>query len=155
MYAPTHKYALGYHSAEPTAVVQARSALLEGGSVVAQALPRVRAAVAEQGLTPAGQPFTYFYAAPDGPVVEAGVPVDGPFLRHGAVSPGALPATRVVYGMHTGPYERLDETYVALAMWAIGHGLEPTGDAWEVYVGDAEQEPSPADNRTAVYLAVE
>jgi len=63
--------------------------------------------------------------------------------------------TRVVTGLHIGPYDRLAQTYAEMSAWASAHGFKPTGDMWEVYLSDPARDLDPKKWRTGVFLCVE
>jgi effector-binding domain-containing protein len=138
-----------------TAVVHALVEPDQLPAFCSRALGHVLAAMEAQGTLPAGEPFVLYHGAPNGTVdVEAGFPILGAFVAAGEVVPSALPAGRLVTGMHRGPYHTLASTCAAMRDWATGHGWRPTGELWEVYLTDPEREPDPGRWRTEVFLRV-
>ena len=63
---------------------------------------------------------------------------------------GFLPAGPVAVAIHGGPYDSLQETYVALEKWVEENGHRVAGPPWEQYVTDPGEHPNPADWRTEV-----
>jgi effector-binding domain-containing protein len=60
-------------------------------------------------------------------------------------------AGRPVYdATYIGPYDAMEPAYTALASWVSDRGGEPTGDAWEIYSSDPEQQPDPRTWRTEI-----
>lgn len=117
----------------------------------AGAFSAVMAAVADQGLTPAGPPFAYYPAAPTEVVqVTAGFPVVGTVSPAAEVRPFTLPGGRAVVAMHVGPYDTLEQTYHGILEWISAQGLTPAAAMWEEYLSDPGQEPDPATWRTRV-----
>lgn len=53
-----------------------------------------------------------------------------------------LGTTQVAAVMHRGPYEKLEETYQALALWVEENGYETNGPPEEAYFNDPAQAPS-------------
>lgn len=152
----TSEFAVIEHAAQQTAVIRARVPVAELPRFFSQGLPRVLAAIDAQQLVPSGEPFAYYHGMPDGTVdVETGFPVNGLFASAGDVVTGELPHSRVVTGVHHGPYETLANTYEQMTAWAVARGLTPAAGMWEVYLTDPEQEPDPSRWETRIFLKVE
>jgi effector-binding domain-containing protein len=109
----------------------------------------VRAAMAAQGLAPAGPWFTHHLRMdPDIYDFEIGVPVTSPVTATGRVKAGQLPATLVARAVLHGDYEGLSDAWGELDAWIAAQGHTPRGDLWERYVVDPESNPDPAAWRT-------
>ena len=105
------------------------------------------------GMTPAGPPFARFHFVDEGRCeAEAGVPVPEPIEGKGDVIPSVLPGGLAAATLHVGPYEAMEPAYKALTSWVDEQGGETTGDAWEVYFTDPQEEPDPAKWKTEVVL---
>ncbi len=118
-------------------------------TVMGPGLAEVKAAVAAQGLTPAGPWFTHHLRMD--PAVfdfEIGVPVDRPIAAAGRVQPGQLPATRVARTVFRGTYEGLPAAWQAFEAWIAANGYTSAPDLWEIYALGPESSPSPDDWRT-------
>lgn len=82
------------------------------------------------------------------------MPLLTPASGTGDIQAGFLAAGPVVMATHSGPYEQLVETYVAIEKWIKDNGLVANGPAWESYVTDPGQEPDPAKWKTEVFFPV-
>lgn len=105
----------------------------------------------EDGIPISGPPFARVH--PEGNdtlAFEAGFPVSGVALGQGKVKASHLPGSLVLRTTHVGSYEGTPGAHEALGDFAASHGLEPAGDAWEVYLS----EPDVAVPRTTVVLPV-
>lgn len=77
-------------------------------NVMGPGIGELLAAVAAQGMTPAGPVFSHHLRMdPDTFDFEIGVPVTAPVSAAGRVKPGQLPATMVARTVYHGPYEGL------------------------------------------------
>ncbi|CAB4846661.1 unannotated protein [freshwater metagenome] len=117
-----------------------------------QAYDEVYEVLTEQHIAPTGPPFAR-YVMHDGEFeVEAGAPVASPISVSGRVAPGSLPAGPVAVTTHVGPYDGIASAVDALKNWMSGHGVEPAGPHWEVYLTDPMEEADPAKWRTEVVM---
>jgi effector-binding domain-containing protein len=113
------------------------------------------AAVAAQGLVPAGPVFSHHLRMD--PAVfdfEIGVPVAEPATPAGRVQPGELPATTVAQTVYHGSYERLGAAWEEFGTWIVANGHSPGEDLWECYVSGPESSPDPAHWRTELIRPV-
>lgn len=77
----------------------------------------------------------------DVPHVEIGVELIAPCVLDGPVTRSALPAGRVAWTVHRGPYQELGEAYDRIARWCAEQGLALAGPRWEIY-GDWREDPA-------------
>ena len=84
----------------------------------------------------------------DVPHVEVGVELDRPVPLTGRVAASALPAGRVAWTVHRGPYGGLAAAHRAVHSWCAEHGRRPAGPRWEVY---GPHHDDPAELRTEVF----
>jgi effector-binding domain-containing protein len=110
--------------------------------VMGPAISEVYAALAAQGLAPAGPWFTH-HARPPGAEFDfdACVPVGRDVMPVGRVKAGERVAARVARAEYRGGYEGLAGAWPELRAWATkgGHVLRP--DLWEVYAVGPEVGP--------------
>ncbi len=112
-------------------------------------LAAVHAALAAQGVAPAGPWFTHhFRIEPQAWDFEIGIPVARPIAPAGDVLPRAWPAMRAAHATLRGGYEGLAAGWGALDTWIAGQGLAPCADLFEVYAVGPEAGPDPAAWRT-------
>ena len=143
------KPALVQTAAQRTAVVHVTVSRAEIQKVVGPAHRELMAAVAAQGLTPAGPWFTHHLRNPSDTFdFEVGVPVTAPIAATGRVRPGELRAATVARAVYHGPYEALAAAWGELGAWIAAQGHAPAPDLWECYVAGSESGSDPATFRT-------
>lgn len=74
-----------------------------------------------------------------------------PVSPTGRVIPSEVPAGRVAVHVHTGPYDGIAQSWMALDAWLAEHGHRPAGDFWEVYEVGPEPGRDPSAWRTVLY----
>ena len=132
-----------------TAVIALTIPRAEIQQVMGPAIGEVIAAVAAQGLTPAGPVFSHhFNISPDVFDFEVGVPVAAPITATGRVKPGLLPAVTAARTVYRGPYEGLDAAWGEFIAWIEAEGHAPAPDLWECYSAGPESSPDPTSWRT-------
>src|SRR4029453_6526091 len=93
---------------QATAVIHLTVPREEIRSVMGPGHRELMAAVAAQGIVPAGPWFTHHFKVPDETFdFEFGVPGSTPVAAAGRVRPAQLPAARVARTVYHGPYEGL------------------------------------------------
>jgi effector-binding domain-containing protein len=144
-------------ASRPTAVVRASLPVAALPGFFGRAFSAVAGALARRGTPPTSEPFAYYPRPPGDTIdVEAGFFVYEPItepLADGVV-PSQLPTGTVVTTTHVGPYEKLADTYRAMAEWAATQGLMPSGPMWEVYLTDPMREPDASKWRTDLFVYV-
>lgn len=76
-----------------------------------------------------------------------GVEVTRAFETRGEVYATETPGGEAAVAVHRGPYDRMNEAYVAIEEWMAANGKESAGHSWEIY-GDPT--PDPADTETTI-----
>lgn len=138
--------------AQATAVIRLIVPRAEIQRVMGPAIGEVMAAIAAQGLAPAGPVFSHhFRMSPDVFDFEVGVPVSSVVAPSGRVTPSQLPATRAARTSYRGPYEGLGPAWGEFNAWMASAGHSPADDLWECYVTGPESSPDPATWRTDFY----
>jgi effector-binding domain-containing protein len=113
------------------------------------AVREVYAAVASQGIVPAGPWFTHHLKRPDTEFdFEACVPVGAAIAPAGRVTPGIWPAMRVARTVYQGDYAGLGAAWGEFVAWIGNQGLSEAQDLWERYLVGPESSANPADWRT-------
>jgi effector-binding domain-containing protein len=132
-----------------TAVIRFTSPRAEIQKVMGPGIAEVMAAVADQGLTPAGPIFSYHLKMdPETFDFEVGVPVPKPVSAVGRVKASQLPAAKVARTVYHGPYEGLTSAWGEFDAWIVAAGHTRAPDLWEYYVAGPESSPDPATWRT-------
>ena len=138
--ATTAQQAAVIHITVPRAKIQ---------EVMGPAMGEVMAAIATQGIAPAGPMFSHHLKMSPGVFdFEVGVPVSTPVATVGRVKPGQLPATRVARTVYRGRFEGLFAAWGEFDAWVAAEGLTPGPDLWECYLSGPEANPDPATYRT-------
>ena len=136
-------------SAQETAVIRLTIPRAEIRDVMGPGHSELMAAVAGQGMAPAGAWFTHhFRMDPDTFDFEIGVPVTAPISEVGRVKPGRLPAATVARTVYHGPYEGLAAAWGEFDAWITAEGHRPGPDLWECYLAGPETDSDPATWRT-------
>jgi effector-binding domain-containing protein len=128
-----------------TAIIRLTIPRAEIRSVMGPGIGELMAAVAAQGIVPAGPVFSHHLKMD--PAVfdfEIGVPVTKPVTPVGRVKPGQLPATTVARTVYHGAYDGLGAAWGKFDAWIAANGHTPTPDLWECYVAGPESNPDPA-----------
>jgi len=76
-----------------------------------------------------------------------GVEVTRTFETAGEVYATETPAGETAVAVHRGPYNRMNEAYVAIEKWMAANRRESAGHSWEIY-GDPT--PDPSDTETTI-----
>jgi|SRR6185295_18272162 len=97
----------------------------------------------------------YNKSAKEGMVdIEGGVIVPAGSKGEGEVVVSDLPAGKVAFAVHTGPYENLPKTYEGMKAALAEKGLKDANISWEIYVTDPSV-TKPEESKTEVYLLTE
>lgn len=138
-----------------TAVVRLTVPREQIRDVMGPGLKELMAAVAAQGVAPAGPWFTHHLRMdPEVFDFEIGVPVAAPVAAAGRVTPGLLPAARVARTVYRGGYEGLPTAWGEFMAWIETNGHTPAPDLWEVYAAGPESSHDSAEWRTELYRPV-
>lgn len=110
----------------------------------------------QQGLAIAGQPMArYVSIGPGLWTVDFVLPLSAPAEPVDDMQSGSLEGGEVVKGVHYGPYEALQESYIAIESWLEKEGLTPRAANWEQYMTSPAEIPDTAQWRTDIYWPVE
>ncbi len=134
-------------AAQQTAVIPLKVPKADMRAVMGPGVKELFAAVAAQGVAPAGPWFTHHLEiVPDRWDFEIGVPVATPVVAAGRVRPGQQPSMKAVRAVYHGPYEGLGAAWGEFIAWIAANGYATTGELWESYLSGPESKP--ADFRT-------
>jgi len=118
-------------------------------NVMGPGMAELNAAVAAQGIAPAGPMFSHHFRMD--PAIfdfEIGVPLTAPISPVGRVEAGELPAATVARTVYHGGYEGLGPAWGEFNSWVKAEGHTPAPDLWESYVSCPESDPDPSTFRT-------
>ncbi len=109
----------------------------------------IMAAIAAQGIAPAGPCFTHHLKmSPDIFDFEISVPVTAPVTAVGRMKPSQWPAMKVAKTTYHGSYEGLGDAWGEFMDWIEANGHTSAPDLWECYAAGPESSDNPADWRT-------
>lgn len=135
--------------AQPAAVIRLTVPRSEIQNVMGPAIGEITAALAAQGVAPAGPMFArHLEMDPQNFDLEVGFPVATPVAATGRVKPSELPAARVARTVYHGPYEGLHSAWGEFDAWFKDQGLTRGATLWESYVAGPESGPDPSTWRT-------
>jgi effector-binding domain-containing protein len=118
-------------------------------TVFGPAVGELMAALAAQGIKPAGAVFAHHLKmSPDTFDFELGVTVSAQVKAAGRVKPGHLPAAKVARAVYSGPYEGLSAAWGEFNAWLRANGHTLADNLWEVYLAGPQSSPDPAHWRT-------
>ena len=122
------------------------------GRTLADILPRVARAIAEQGAEPVGMPFMRYFSM-DGKSMRAaaGMPVRAPLRGSGDIEPHILPGGRALTATHLGDYEGVGAAWQRVWDRARELGAEVRFGGWDVYANDPES-VAPEEIETRIHL---
>ena len=136
-------------AAQLTAIIHLTVPRGEIRNVMGPGIGEVMAAVAAQGIAPAGPWFTHHLRMdPDTFDFEVGVPVTAPVVAVGRVKAGHWPAMKVARTVYHGAYEGLGAAWGEFMAWIAAEEHTPGPDLWECYVAGPESSPDPSTWRT-------
>ena len=131
-------------AAQRTALIRLTVPRKEIRNVMGPGIGELRAAVAAQGIAPAGPWFTHHLRMdPEIFDFEICVPVTAPVAAVGRVEAGQLPAATVARTVFHGSYEGLPSAWGEFDAWIAAEGHTPGPDLWECYVAGPESNPDP------------
>ena len=134
---------------QPTAVIHVTVSRAEIGNVMGPAIAEFMAALAAQGVAPAGPCFSYHLRMPsDTFELEVGFPVGKPVAPSGRVRMNTLPSARVVRTVYRGGYEGLGAAWGEFCGWIEAEGLSVQDRLWECYLSGPESGTDPDQWRT-------
>ena len=149
--APSSKIELRVLGGHQTAVIREEVPENDLAEAMGRMFQAVMAALNEQGIEPASQPFARYHSFGENIDFEAGVIVSQPITPAGDVKPGELPAGPAAIAVHTGTYETLGATHAAMRRWLEANpAQQQNGGPFEIYVSDPAAEPDPAKWMTEV-----
>ena len=109
-----------------------------------RSLPRLMGNILDEiratGKMPAGAPILIYYDEDFNPQevdVEVAWPVDDPALAN-----NTMPAMKLAYYLHVGPYSSLEPVYPAMMEWIFANGYRPSGAMREAYPNDPAVTPA-------------
>jgi AraC family transcriptional regulator len=108
------------------------------------------------GLQMAGFPLARYPVIGPLMTIEGGVPLVTPATPEEGMEYCVLPGGPVVFAIHGGPYDQLEDTHAAILRWMQDQKLRvAAGGHWEWYVTDPGEHPDPKDWRTHIYYPLE
>lgn len=142
-------------ASQPTAAIKIKTSQAKIGDDLGRIYQTVHAYLEKIGGPFAGPPYCLYHdVSSESWSIEAGFPVAGPIQGEGEIASSALPGGKVATAMHTGPYDRLSETWMAFESWVKEQGIQAMGPAWESYITDPGQEPDSSKWKTLLVWSI-
>lgn len=117
--------------------------------VMGPGLAELKAALTEQGITPAGPWFTRHLKPPSEVFdFEIGIPVTAHVADAGRVKAAQLPATTVARTIYRGGYDGLPGAWKEFSAWIAAQNRKPAATLWETYLTDPASISNPAEFQT-------
>jgi AraC family transcriptional regulator len=136
-------------------IVRRRVARSEIAATIAESLGKTFPYALQNGLAIAGRPFVrYSDVGPGLMTMETGTPLAAPAPGVGEIEAITLPGGPAAVAVHMGPYDKLQDTYVAIERWMQQQGVRAAGAPWESYITDPAEHPDPANWRTDVFWPI-
>jgi effector-binding domain-containing protein len=102
-----------------------------------------------------GPPFVFYHSWSDVETdMDCGFPVTSTFKGEGRIHSFDLPAVKVMMTIHTGPYEKLGETYKKVEEKMRAMGIKPADHMWESYLNNPMEVP-PEKLLTQIFWPIE
>jgi AraC family transcriptional regulator len=140
---------------QPALVVKRRIARTEIAATIAEGLGKTYPYALQNGLAIAGRPFArYSDVGPGLMTIEVGTPLAAAAAGVGDIEAVTLPGGPAAVAVHMGPYDTLQQTYVAIERWMQDQGVRPGGSPWESYITDPAEHPDPSNWRTDVFWPI-
>ena len=137
---------------EPFAGVRGTYRISDLAGVMGREFGRIMAAIASQGVSPAGGALTVYHAWTEDAVdAEIAFTIEGDFAPQEDVKPGMLPGGKVAFTVHVGPYDQIGAAYEAIQQHAEANGLILADMMWERYLTDPADEPDLNKHVTEVF----
>jgi effector-binding domain-containing protein len=121
---------------------------------LAETFPQVFGFIGANNIKPDSAPMAKYKVAGDKYEMEGGLIVPEGTKGSGEIVASELPAGKAAFAVHVGAYDKLPDTYKAMADWLKSKNLKPSNVGWEIYVTDPSQ-AKPDEIKTEVYLLVE
>jgi effector-binding domain-containing protein len=143
---------LDHREPQPVLSIRDKVSFAELSEKLGQFVGEVAANLQQQGVQPAGPPFTRYHGF-DGDKIdfEAGLPTPKALPGSGRIQPSELPGGPVVSAVHNGGYDNLPQAGAALDAWVAENGREAAGPNWESYLVAPGHDPDPSSWKTQVF----
>ncbi len=115
-------------------------------TLIPELLMKVYSYLDENGIVPVGMPAFICHETSPEAVMEANEkgtafvevvwPVSGEVKGNGEIEVYELPGGKMVKGVHRGPYELCESTYLKIFAWIAERNLRITGPIREIYPND-------------------
>ncbi len=122
--------------AQPVLSIRAVVRVMELVGFFDEACKEVYEYLEREGVRPAGPPLSLWHSDPESNPgesdIETCVPVERPVPPSGRMKAGELPAGRLAYTIHEGPYDNMGEAFDAVWRWMQSNGRKPAGPPRDV-----------------------
>ena len=123
-------------------------------SFYTEAQDELRSSIEALNVAVAGPKMSLWHSSPqDSPThtdIETCLPVARPVPALGRIHAGELPAGRIVYTIHSGPYDTLGDAFEAVWAYLQQHGYAPAGPPRDLVLVGEDDVSDPVAYRTEV-----
>jgi effector-binding domain-containing protein len=131
--------------AQPVLSIRVRSAVQDLPTILGRSYGALGRYLGRLGQQPTGAPFVAYYNTDMQNLdLEIGFPVAKKLLGKDDIQAGEIPGGKAAACLHTGPYDKMEPAYQAIAQWMKAKGYEGTGVCYEMYLNDPQQTPPDA-----------
>ena len=131
------EYRLETVTAQPFGFLRLEATLPEMAQTIGNGFLKLGELFGKADAKMAGAPYAHYLMFYNGKAAfELGFPIaesDAERLRGAGVQIGSTPAGQVLKGIHTGPYETVNQTYESMGADLKARNLSGTSDMWERY----------------------
>lgn len=139
---------------QPIVSIRARVPVLSLVAFFDDACQEMYAYLERMDVRPAGPPLSLWHSAPgDFPgesEIETCVPVEQPVPSSGRMTSANLPAGKLAYTIHEGPYDGMDAAFDAVWGWIQRNNREAAGPPRDVILVGPRDTGDPQEYRTEV-----
>ena len=137
-----------------TLMIRVTIPVSEISKVMGESYNEIAAYMGRKGIPFASAPYAMYYNMDmEALDVEMGFPVTAPEKGEGRIRTGQIPGGRIATMIHTGPYDRLPESYTKLMGQVKEKGLEISDKMYEYYLNDpSELKPEELETKICLIL---
>lgn len=137
-------------TSQKTLMVRLITPLSKISEVMGEVYGEIGAYVQRKGLQFSGAPYAMYYNMDmEALDVEMGFPVAGDDKGEGRITPGEIPGGKIATAIHTGPYDKLEETYNKLMEFVKEDGKNVQEWMYEYYL-NSPMEVKPEELQTQI-----
>ena len=139
---------------QKTAVIRTSTPVEKLSEVMGSCYGEIMQYLGPKGIQPVGPPFAVYHNMDMSNLdVEIGFPLAVEVEGNGRVNPGRIAGGKAAVTVHTGPYDKIGETYERLTAYVKEQGMETAGCCYEFYLNDPT-DTAPEELKTEIHFPV-